>query len=55
MDSPYIAKATLQVCPYSGDAAIVKSFDSVANKSQCEYSAECSIEHCPLEEELKHY
>ncbi len=51
----YQAKGTLMTCPYSGEATIVSSFGADADKSQCIYSKECTIEQCPLEQELKHY
>ena len=51
----YIAKGTLQVCPYSGEPAIVISNSISVDKSQCEFSEECVVEHCPLEQELDNY
>lgn len=50
MDKGYISGGTLQLCPFTGEPAIVtfsddgKSFD----RSQCPHNSECSDESCPL-------
>ena len=51
----YLAKGALMTCPYSGQVTIVSSFGTDVDKSQCAYSEECTIEQCPLEQELKRY
>ena len=51
----YLVKGTLQTCPYSGELAIVVSWSNKTDKSQCSHSNECTIEQCPLEQELKHF
>lgn len=51
----YLEKGTLQVCPYSGELAIVSSSGAKVDKSQCVHSNECTIQLCPLEQELKRY
>lgn len=52
-DEYYLAKGTLQTCPYTAEPTIIESIGSDINKSQCRYSDICSITPCPLEQELK--
>ena len=51
----YQEKGTLQICPYSSELAIVSSSGSKVDKTKCEHFRECTIQYCPLEQELKHY
>lgn len=51
----YQAKGTIMTCPYSGEITIISSFGDDVDRSQCVRSKECTIEHCPLEQELKRY
>lgn len=53
--SDYLKKGTLQICPYSGNTAIVTSSNEEADKSKCPNASECVIEHCPLEKELNRF
>lgn len=50
--SRYIARGTLQTCPFSKQPTIMTSFDGVVKKEQCPNYAECKASICPLEEKL---